>query len=208
MTYLPDTFREDDRTAQHTLIADYNFGLLITTDGDVLQVAHLPFLFDATTGESGHLKCHVARANPIWRGIESATVLSVFTGPHTYVSPDWYASEGLVPTWNYMAAYVRGDARIMSDAELVDLLDNLVLQEEQRLGNEPPWSGRRIPPDSHADMRKAIVGIDIAITGIDGKKKMSQNRVAADRAGVVAALQGLGSPGSLAVASLIEIPET
>lgn len=204
MTYVPRAFRGETLDAQHDLIEANNFGQLIVAAANGLAVSHLPFRLDRERGEFGHLRCHVAKANPIWEDIERARVLAVFSGPHAYVSPDWYASPGLVPTWNYAAAYAHGQARLMQETELDQLLVDLTNAEEARITNKKPWSVDRVAPDVHASMRAAIVGIDISITKIDGKWKMSQNRNADDRAGAAAGLRAIGSPDSMAVAELIE----
>ena len=209
-TYVPRAFREEDLAAQHDLIEANSFGQLaqatreIVSGPDALGISHLPFRLDRARGVAGHLRCHVAKANPIWRTIEQARVLAVFSGPHAYISPDWYASPDMVPTWNYTAAYVHGRARLMEDSELDQLLRDLTDTEEARITDKAPWSVDKVAPEVYASMRPTIVGIDIAITTIDGKSKMSQNRLAADRAGAMAGLRGLGSPDALAVAALIE----
>ena len=203
MTHVPDDFRNDDRSAQYTLIRDQNFGLLIHAGTGGLHVAHLPFVLDSGRGRLGHLRCHVARQNPIWHGLDGTGVLAVFTGPHTYISPDWYVNDGLVPTWNYAAVYVHGQARTMNDTALDHLLVDLVEQEEVRLVGKAPWAIDRVSVDLYATMRRAVIGIDIEITRLDGKSKMSQNRSAVDRAGVVAALEERNTPDASAVAALV-----
>lgn len=204
MTYLPTAFRIDDQRDAHRLIQDNNFGILIASGADGIAASHLPFVLDPDRGAHGHLRCHVAKANPIWRALESGPVLAVFSGPHAYISPDWYASENLVPTWNYTAAYVHGEGRVMGAEALDTLLNDLTTAEETRLAGKAPWSVASVPEASLAPMRKAIVGIDIEITRIDGKSKMSQNRASGDRKGVVGALRDLGGENALAVAALVE----
>ena len=206
MAYIPDAFAEFDRAALRALVTAHNFGLLIASDNTGMQVVHLPFLLDPERGHHGHLRCHVARANPIWRIVDTARLLAVFTGPHAYISPNWYRTPDLVPTWNYAAVYADGRGRVMDEPELDAALYDLAAQEEARLAAANPWTLDRISPETHAAMRRAIVGIDIAITGLHGKRKMSQNRSAADRAGVVDALRALDGPDPLAVASLIDPP--
>ncbi|MDA0341561.1 MAG: FMN-binding negative transcriptional regulator [Proteobacteria bacterium] len=204
MTYVPRAFHVEELSARQDLITDNNFGMLTVAGAEGLQVSHLPFLLDRDRGTFGHLRCHVAKANPIWREIEAAKLLAVFSGPHAYISPDWYANPDLVPTWNYTAAYVHGQARQMTDDELDTLLADLTVAEESRITNKTAWSVDAVPAETYEQMHRAIVGLDIAITAIDGKAKMSQNRGADDRAGVVEALQGLGTPDARAVAGLIE----
>ncbi len=204
MTYVPRAFQIEETAAAHRLITENNFGLLIANGADGIEVSHLPFLLDPSRGDLGHLRCHVAKANPIWRALENGPVQAVFSGPHAYISPDWYATANLVPTWNYTAAYVHGAARAMTAEELDALLTDLTDAEEGRLAGKTPWSVASVPETSLAPIRQAIVGIDIAITRIDGKAKMSQNRAARDREGVVQALRAIDTQDARAVASLVE----
>ena len=204
MSYVPSAFRIDDLAKSHELMAANSFGLLVVETGNGPSLSHLPFLLDRERGPMGHLRCHVAKANGIWRDIAGKSVAAVFTGPHAYISPDWYANPGLVPTWNYTAAYVTGTASIMDDSALDSFLWVLSDREEGRIPGKKPWTMDRVDADALAQMRKAIVGIDIAITRIDGKAKMSQNRGADDRKGVAGALRDLGGEDALAVAELVE----
>jgi transcriptional regulator len=204
MNYVPSAFRIEDLAAKHELIASNSFGLLITQSSDGPELSHLPFLLDRERGSLGHLRCHVAKANKIWRDIADRPVTAVFSGPHAYISPDWYANPNLVPTWNYTAAYVTGTATLMDDDALDAFLWVLSDREEGRIAGKKPWTMERVDAGALAEMRKAIVGIDIEITNIDGKAKMSQNREANDRDGVVRNLRGLGSPDALAVAALVD----
>jgi transcriptional regulator len=204
MTYVPRHFEIKDQGGSHRLIEESNFGMLITSGSGVLEVSHLPFVLDKDRGSLGHLRCHVAKANPIWRAIEAGPLLAVFSGPHAYISPHWYPNPNLVPTWNYTAAYVHGRGRLMDGDALDQLLLDLSNAEEARITNKEPWSVADVPETSYAPMRQAIVGIDIEITQIEGKAKMSQNRGKDDQAGVVKGLQGLGTSNALAVAALVE----
>jgi transcriptional regulator len=208
MTYVPNAFRVQELEAQHRLIQDHNFGMLIASGADGVRVSHLPFLLDVDRGAFGHLRCHVAKANPIWRAVEAGPLLAVFSGPHAYISPHWYADPNLVPTWNYTAAYVHGEARLMEGEALDTLLVDLTNAEEARITNKQPWSVDAVPETTYAPMRQAIVGIDITITAIDGKAKMGQNRGQDDRTGVVQGLKGLGTSDGLAVAALMAAVDT
>ena len=146
MAYIPDAFAEFDRAALRALVTAHNFGLLIASDNTGMQVVHLPFLLDPERGHHGHLRCHVARANPIWRIVDTARLLAVFTGPHAYISPNWYRTPDLVPTWNYAAVYADGRGRVMDEPELDAALYDLAAQEEARLAAANPWTLDRISP--------------------------------------------------------------
>ena len=178
--YTPRHFAEHDPGKIAALIRDNPFGTLVSMADGQTEVSHLPFLYDQ---EAGVLLGHVARANPHWQTIGTAReVLVIFQGPHAYVSPSWYSSPG-VPTWNYAVVHVRGQVRIFDETErLQPVVDTLTRKYESQ---EPePWYG---PYDLR--MLENIVGVEICITGIQAKFKLSQNRPAEDRAAVSARLR-------------------
>jgi transcriptional regulator len=133
-----------------------------------------------------------ARANPVWRTLgPGREVLVICQGPHCYVSPDWYASAGLVPTWNYVAVHCYGTPRPVADADAVIAhLRQLSALAEERLLPKRPWTLDKIKPTTLAALIRHIVAFRIEITRIEGKRKLNQNRSAADRAGVIRALDG------------------
>ena len=184
------------------LIEDHNFGILIAAGGR-LEAAHLPFVLDRSRGPLGTLIAHVARANPIWRRFaDGVEVLAVFQGPHVYVSPDWYAARGVVPTWNYLAVHAYGVPRILeSEAAVTAALARLTATMEAGLAPKPPWTLADIAGPALAALRRGIVAFEIEISRLEGKRKLNQNRTAADRAGVIEALEAAGDPEGLAVAA-------
>src|ERR1700677_1757380 len=101
--YIPTAFAESDPTKLHDFIEQHSFGLLVSQVDGQLFASHLPFLLERTTGSHGCLVGHMARANPQWKQITGQNSLVVFSGPHAYISPTWYESEQVVPTWNYAA---------------------------------------------------------------------------------------------------------
>ncbi len=188
--YTPEAFREDDITRLHTLMQDYNFAALVTQQPDGVPVAtHLPFIVDTKRGAPGYgtLLCHMARANPQWRSFDpEREVLVIFQGPHAYVSPSWYEEVLSVPTWNYAVVHAYGKPRIINDAtELYNALRTLVQQSEAQF--EKPWPFD-LPPDFVRQKMRGIVGVEIEITRLEGKFKLSQNRPRADQIHVAAAL--------------------
>jgi transcriptional regulator len=199
MMYLPRAFAETDRDALYAMIRADAFGILVSGGDNGLTASHLPFHLDA---EGGTLVGHLARANPQWRGLaERPRALAIFAGAHAYVSPGWYEQpEMSVPTWNYEAVHVSGPVRVFHDpAELRALLDRLTATYEA--GRASPWS-LDVPSPGFIDRQlREIVGIALSIERIKGKRKLSQNRSEADRAGVVAGLVAEGNPGSRAVAA-------
>ena len=169
--YIPTQFQVTERDELFRFIGEHAFGQLISIVDGALFATHIPFLLnDAQT----HLLGHVARKNPQWREVCDQEVLVTFLGEHAYVSPAWYESPG-VPTWNYRAVHVYGQCRAFTDANrLAGLVEALTRQHES--GFETPWQ-----PDYRPQMLNAIVGLDIEITEIQGKYKLSQNRSPQDR---------------------------
>ena len=205
--YEPPLHRETDLERQHALIAARRLGLLISCGPQGLIANAVPFLLDRAASRLGTLKCHVARANSQWRDLaESPEALVVFQGVDHYVSPSWYAtkreSHKVVPTWNYVMVQARGAARVIEDdAWLQRQIEALTARQES--SRETPWAVGDAPADFIALQRKAIVGLEIEISDIRGKWKTSQNRSAADRAGVVENLERLGDEEALAMAAIV-----
>lgn len=199
--YVPDAFREEDTQRLHAFIRDYSFGLLVTVEANAPFASHLPFIFDEKKGAKGMLIGHMARANPQWRHFENADrVLAIFQGPHTYISPAWYAHAG-VPTWNYTAVHVYGRPRVLDNpASVAAIVERLTALHEARYA--PPWQ-----PDMRDErtqrMLEAIVGFEIEVSAIEGKFKLNQNRPAEDRKRVIARLRESDSENDRAVAELM-----
>lgn len=196
--YIPEAFRIDDLRPLQALVRAYPLGTLVTAGAGGLQASLLPFLLDPAAGPHGALRAHMARANPQLDALRSGEAcLVLFRGPQGYVSPSWYPSKRehhkVVPTWNYAVVQVRGRASVRENAaELDDLLAGLTAEHEAP--RDPPWSPNDAPPEFLARMAQAIAGIEIAIDTIEGKFKLSQNRDAADRDAVAAALASGDDP--------------
>lgn len=191
--YAPSMFAETRVEVMHALIRSHPFGLLVTQDADGSQADGIPFLIDADRGPHGTLRAHVARANPLWRASRTdVDSLAVFQGPQAYISPAWYASKAehgqVVPTWNYVIVQARGRLRAIDDAAWVRRLVG-DLTDRHEAGRSAPWAVSDAPDEYIAKMLKAIVGIEIELTALTGKWKVSQNRPAADRDGVVRGLR-------------------
>ena len=200
--YVPASFAEARVDVLHGLIRAHPLGALIVLTPNGLDANHVPFEIDPEPAPFGTLRCHVARANPVWRDFSAdAGALAIFQGPQTYVSPSWYATKRehgkVVPTWNYAVVHVRGSLRIVEDPDwLRQLIERLTNHHEAR--HSDPWKVTDAPADFIGTMVKSIVGIEIPITQLTGKWKVSQNRPAQDRAGVV---EGLAQePGDFAAA--------
>ena len=196
--YIPPAFRVDDPGK----IQRHSFATLITHDGTAPFASHLPMLFRPDAGGRGTLVSHMARANPQWRHFASGgEALAIFHGPHSYISPSWYATGPAVPTWNYAAVHACGVPVIISEHErVVALLRELVSTYEAAF--EQPWPGDL--PDEYRDkLMQGIVAFEIPITRIEGKFKLGQNRPAADVQGVFDVLSRADDADSRALAELM-----
>ncbi len=204
--YEPLFHRNENLPELHALIRARVFGLLISNGAGGIVANSVPFVLDPTASSLGALKLHVARANPQWRDLqEPPDALVVFQGCDHYITPSWYATKRdtgkVVPTWNYTMVQARGRAKVMDDAWLAQQIEELTRALELR--REQPWAVGDAPADFIAMQRRAIVGIEIEIVDIRGKWKASQNRSAADRAGVVAGLEALGDAEAQAMAQIV-----
>lgn len=183
--YVPSHFEESRPEVLHDFIVTHPFGALITHGTDGLDANHLPFELDAKVGERGLLRAHVARNNPVWQSIQSGDdVLIIFRSEDAYVSPNWYPSKHethkQVPTWNYRVVHVHGRITVHDDEKYVrGVVARLTRNFEA--SEAIPWKMGDAPQDYIDMMLKAIVGIEIDITRLIGKFKLSQNREDRDR---------------------------
>lgn len=186
--YLPPAFRQDDLDTLHRQIAASRLATLVSHGPQGLVASHLPLLLEPGEGEFGTLYGHLARANPHWRELAAGgEVLAIFHGPEAYVSPSWYPGKAehgkAVPTWNYVAVHAYGPVELFDEPErLRRLLGRL--SDRHEAGRAQPWSLDEAPRDYIDGMLRAIVGFALPIRRLEGKWKLSQNRPAADRAGV------------------------
>ena len=194
--YLPAHFAETRPERLHALLHTHPLGLLITPGPQGPEADHLPFLFEPTVGPHGRLLAHVARANPVWQRCPDGTpVLVVFQGAQAYVSPNGYPSKHethrQVPTWNYEVVHARGRLTVRDDERFVrGVVARLTRQHEAA---EPrPWKMSDAPAEYLEAMLRAVVGLEIEITALEGKAKLSQNKAAADRQGAADALAARG----------------
>ena len=181
--YVPHHFKVEDNEEIFSFIDANAFGQLISIVDDRPFASHLPFLISQ---DRKSLQCHLARSNPHWQNLEDQPVLVTFLGPHDYISPSWYQNSG-VPTWNYQAAHVYGRCRLFDDAgPLAEVVEALSHRYESAF--DSPWQ-----PNYREAMLKAIIGVEITIDEVQAKYKLSQNRPAADQAGVIDRLDELGA---------------
>jgi transcriptional regulator len=208
--YLPKHFEPPGAAALVALMREHPLATLVVTTPEGTTADLIPFEFAPDEGEHGMLRGHVARANPLWRKA-GAAVLAVFHGPQTYITPGWYASKRehgkVVPTWNYTMVQARGTLRATEDAAwLRELVGRLTTRHEA--GLTAPWAVSDAPDDYVQQMLRAIVGIEIPLTSLLGKWKVSQNRSEADRLGVVTGLTGAAHENAAAMAALIKSSST
>jgi transcriptional regulator len=186
--YRPSHFDEDDPARLAALMQRHSFATVISHDGAAPFATHMPVLFHAGAGPHGTQITHMARANPQWRHFtDGREVLVIFHGPHAYVSPSWYAKQPAVPTWNYAVVHAYGIPRFVEEAtSLRVMLRELVVTFESHRAE--PY-GAELTDEYLDQLSPGIVGIEIPITRLEGKMKLSQNRPTGDRAGVIAALE-------------------
>ena len=205
--YEPPLHRQDDLATLHDLIRRRPLGLIVNRGPQGLAANAIPFLLDAEAGRFGTLQAHVARANPVWRELQAENeTLVVFQDVDHYVSPSWYATKRetgkVVPTWNYVMVQARGSAKVIEDETWLRR-QIAALTATHEAGRAAPWAVTDAPDDYVATMVRQIVGIEIEIADLRGKWKASQNRPAADRAGVVAGLVADGDPDALTMAEIV-----
>ncbi len=189
--YLPKHFLESDPQTLHALMKAHPLALLVR-GGAELAGDVLPVEVDRVGDDGWRITAHVARANPLWREADGQPVLLVFQGPQAYVSPNWYPSKfqhgKAVPTWNYAMVQAHGTLRAHDDPAWLRAFVTR-LTERHEAGRPVPWHVDDAPADYLDATLKAIVGIEIEVTRVEGKFKLSQNRDAADRTGVVLGLE-------------------
>lgn len=206
--YVPPAFREDDPAELHAMMREARLCNFVTATEDGLLSTPLPLFLDPSEGEHGTLYGHLARANPQWKAPVIGEALAIFMGPDAYVSPSWYATKQehgkVVPTWNYAAVHAYGPVEFFEDADrLLEVVSRLTnLYERPRA---EPWAVTDAPEPFIKAQLKGIVGLRLPIGRIEGKRKMSQNRSAADRAGVAEGLGKSDLPMDRIVAGLIPV---
>lgn len=195
--YNPKRFKSENFDEAFDLMDRYPFATVISVAKNKPFVSHLP-LTPKRNGESIELIGHLARANPHWKLLANATTTILFHGPHTFITPRWYAEDD-VPTWNYVTAHVSGTVELIEDHNgIVKCIKELTAHVERYW---PSGWEFFIPDDLAAEgmLSKSIVGFKLAVSEINFKKKLSQNRSPADRAGVLRGLQTRGDDNSRSV---------
>lgn len=205
--YLPPHFEQADRAEVEALVAAHPFALLVTQREGSIAANPIPFLWEPARGEQGTLVGHVARANPVWEEtVPGSEALVVFSGGEAYISPNWYPSKQVtheaVPTWNYTMVQFRGTPTFHHDEKwLRGAVGKLTTRMER---DQPvPWKMADAPRPYMETMLDRIVGIEIPVTSISAKWKLSQNRSDADREGAADGLATSADPGDRAIEALM-----
>lgn len=194
--YIPAHFAQTNPEVLHRIMREHPLGTLVRTEEGALDADHIPFEFDPAAGPLGLLSAHVARANPLWQRCPTGTpVMVVFRGAEAYVSPSWYPSKHethrQVPTWNYEVVHAHGLLTVRDDARFVrGVVGRLTKRHEA--GEPIPWKMSDAAPDYIDGLLRHVVGIEIAISSLVGKVKLSQNREARDRLNAADRLQARG----------------
>jgi transcriptional regulator len=206
--YIPKFNEEKRLPVMRELIASYPLATLVTLGSSGLFATHLPMVLEDDGTEFGVLRGHIARGNAQWRDFSpNVDALAIFAGPDHYISPNWYPSKKEhgreVPTWNYAVVHAYGPLKVIEDEHwLLAFVTRLTQIHEA--ASPIPWQVSDAPTDYiHANL-KAIVGVELKISRIEGKWKTSQNKAQRERDGVQAGLSALNTPESLAMRDLVE----
>ena len=199
--YIPPAFEVTDQARLFDFIESHSFGLLVSAGQDPLFATHLPLLVDRAAGPHGCLVGHVARANPHWRQLACQAVLAVFSGAHAYVSPTWYQTDNMVPTWNYVAVHAYGTCSLVEDERgIARILQDSVDKYERSMPK--PWTIDRATPFFER-LARMVVGIRIDLDRLEGKWKLGQNHSASVRQNVAEILASQSTDDAREIARLI-----
>jgi transcriptional regulator len=206
--YIPKANEETRLPVLHDFIRANPLATLVTMGNSGMIASHIPLVLDDDNSQFGLLKGHISRANTQWKDIETAIdALAIFAGDHHYITPNWYPSKHQdakqVPTWNYVVTHCYGPLKLIEDPQwLLAHLETLTSIHEA--SNPVPWKVTDAPPEFNRALLNGIIGLELPIRKIEGKWKVSQNRNAQDRQGVIEGLTQLDTPESLAMKDLVQ----
>ncbi|MEE7625566.1 FMN-binding negative transcriptional regulator [Methylobacter sp. Wu8] len=206
--YIPSQFEQPDIQVMHELIRNRPLATLVTLGANGINANHIPLHFSPTPEPFGVLRGHIARANPLWRDlVADVETLAIFHGPDAYISPSWYATKQeagkVVPTWNYTVVHAYGSLRIIDDAVWVRAQLEALTQQQEAAFPEP-WAVSDAPEEFTGKLLEAVVGIEMVITRLTGKWKVSQNQPPQNRRSVVQGLNAGGQSEAAAMAALVD----
>lgn len=191
--YIPTNMQMSDLSTTHDFIDEFGFGVIVSGS---LTGTHLPFVLHRDEGRNGVLYSHCAKANPHWKELDNQEVLIIFSGPHSYISPSWYAHSPAVPTWNYAAVHAYGTVSLLDNTQTLDAVEAVVNKYEPDL-----LVKKSIITDEYRDkMLLGIVGFKVELSHIEGKLKLGQLRKKEDQLGVYEALSQSNNPEGQALA--------
>jgi transcriptional regulator len=206
--YTPSYFKVANTADVHAMMRAQPFAILVAHGSEGLTATHLPTVLKVDADcPLGRIECHLARPNPQWKTLTpEIDALLIFQGPEAYIRPGWYPSKAehgkVVPTWNYAAVHAYGRLEMVEDKDWL-LAHVSELSDQQEAAYVAPWSTADAPANFLDALVRGIVGLKLTIRRLEGKSKMSQNRPAADRAGVVEGLAQRASGKDGAIASLV-----
>ena len=201
MVYLPPHFTEARPEVLAAHLERHDFALIVSHGQGGLIASHVPVMVEYD-GPQLHLLAHLARPNPQLADLADAEALVIFSGPHAYISPSWYEGGPAVPTWNYADVHAYGRVRLVEERVWLRRLVRR-LSERHEAANPAPWRMHDLPERYLEGMLNGIVGLDIAVSRLEGKYKLSQNRPPGDRPRIIAALEARGDDDALGVARLM-----
>ena len=178
------------------------FGVLTMAGAEGPLASHLPFVLN----EAGdRLAVHIVRSNPIWKALRGGPLdaVMIISGPHGYISPDWYGAADQVPTWNYVAVHLRGTARLLDEGAMRGHVDDLSEQFEARLAPKPIWRSEKMDQEAMARMMRMLAPVEMVVSDIQSTWKLNQNKPEAARLG---AAEGVEEQGNAALAALMRDP--
>ena len=197
--YVPPHFQQSDEAKLFDFIASHSFGLLVSRVAGELFATHLPLLSNKAAPPRGQIWGHMARSNPQWQDLAGQSVLTVFSGPHAYISPTWYEADNVVPTWNYVAVHAYGTCELTNDETTSRIVEDYVATYER--SQPKPWTIDAASP-FFGKLVQMVVGFRINITRLEGKWKLGQNHPAERREKVVRRLTESDDLNAQAIARL------
>lgn len=200
--YIPAHFVQSEITQLQDFIDQHSFATVVSWLDDAPFASHLPLLLNRESGTYGTLEGHFALANPQWKTDEEQQLLIIFHGPHAYISPTWYESLNVVPTWNYVAVHAYGRLKVVQEPErLLNIIKRTVDRFEKSMLK--PWGVESQNPKFIEQLMGAIVGFEVVLNRLEGKWKVSQNQSVERRQRVIHGLREAGYEDALKIADLI-----
>ncbi len=206
--YRPAAFAVNDVAVLHQVLRERVFVTVAANREGVLRFAYAPIVVDADNGPFGGVRFHLARSNPLADVPDGAPVALSVVARDAYVSPDWYETQGRVPTWNYIAVEGRGAVHRLDSEDLRQLLVDLSAVEENKLAPKKPWTIDKVPEEKMGALMNAIVGFAVCFETLEGKFKLSQNVTPEDAEGVMRGLAERGDADGLEIANAMRRTRT